>query len=108
MSGTLTVPAIALAAIRRGDEALNRWVKLLECGTVEQIAAELCWRGAMMTADIQVWRALHPIFDPRRVDLVTARIKRESGQNSIYRTSAETRPSGVTARELNAPNQTKG
>ena len=46
------------AAIARGKIGLRDWVQLLEVGTDEQIAAEVCWRGAMITADILVFRAL--------------------------------------------------
>lgn len=46
------------AAIERGEAGLRAWVQLLETGTDEQVEAELCWRGAMIRADVLAHRAI--------------------------------------------------
>jgi hypothetical protein len=104
MSGTLTVPAAALEAVARGDERTAEWVRLLETGTDEQIAAEECWHGAMIRADVEVRRILYPAEAPRLIDLVMRGAAIASARASLFRTTRKRPLAGVSADDCNAPN----
>lgn len=88
---TLTVPAAAKDAIERGSQQLLDWMRLLETGTDEQVAAEEARRGAVIKADIEVWRLTHPAIEPGVYQLAVASVRRDSAaENQISRNVAET------------------
>lgn len=81
MKETLTVRECLRAALERGERQLMEHVQLMERGTVEDLWTDEVRRGALVRWDMLKRRALEPVREPSRAQLMmTAERLREAGQ----------------------------